>query len=94
VGAEEFGFSLGAGASIDVFAEGREVAVSRAIIEIHVFGFLFSVSISGFARGSPLACCHSLPDFADVNKKSKKIFLPRHTIFLYTGSKSAEPHEC
>jgi len=58
------------------------------------FVFLFSVSVSGFARGLPLACCHSLPESRDVNKKMQKIFSSRHTIFLYTGGKSAEPHEC
>jgi hypothetical protein len=46
VGAEEFGFRLGASAGVDVFAEGGEVAVCGAVVEIHVFDFLFSVSVS------------------------------------------------
>jgi len=59
-----------------------------------MFVFLFSVSVSGFARGSPLACCHSLPELTDVNIFFQKKFLACRTIFLYTGTQAAVPHEC
>jgi hypothetical protein len=57
-----------------------------------VFLFRFSVSVS-------LAVPRLLGDEirisrTDVNKKSEKIFSPHQAIFLYTRSKSAEPHEC
>jgi hypothetical protein len=94
VSVEEFGFSLGASAGVDVFTEGGKVAVGGAVVEIHVFGFLFSVSVSVSLAVPRLLDANSLSEFADVNKKSKKIFSPRQTIFLYTGAKSAEPHEC
>jgi hypothetical protein len=58
------------------------------------FGFLFRVSVSVSLAVARLLDANSLSEFADVNKKSKKIFSACRTIFLYTGGKSAEPHEC